>query len=266
MHRVMHICHGLCPPPRWSNGSSPPTPNDSPNPLTQREKKDCLSSVGAKADLRSQENGTFNPPMAPQRASRCPSPSTPSTRATQVDASTETRGGRYGQPLPLPLDPLGRKVRTKVQIKVRGHFHVPLSYSILYPAHIPWAATAASAAAARRRRRQKLPFPFRNEITSTSITSGSLLRFPVRWTSRRFSLLHHGGVELAHGCHSLPLTRTHRKTVRSTLPWRRSVPVAAPPPPPPPHPPPPPPAPPSPPPPRTPGRGGGETAHPPPPL
>src|SRR6266704_1278141 len=109
MHRVMHICHGLCPPPRWSNGSSPPTPNDSPNPLTQREKKDCLSSVGAKADPRSQENGTFNPPMAPQRTSRCPSPSTPSTpstRATQVDASTETRGGRDGQPLPLPLDPL----------------------------------------------------------------------------------------------------------------------------------------------------------------
>src|SRR6266581_2336470 len=154
-------------------------------------------------------------PGAEGTASRCPSPSTPSTRATQVDASTETRGGRYGQPLPLPLDPLGRKVRTKVQIKVRGHFHVPLSYSILYPAHIPWAATAASAAAARRRRRQKLPFPFRNEITSTSITSGSLLRFPVRWTSRRFSLLHHGGAELAHGCHSLPLTRAHRKTVRS---------------------------------------------------
>src|SRR6266581_2366180 len=82
MHRVMHICHGLCPPPRWSNGSSPPTPNDSPNPLTQREKKDCLSSVGAKADPRSQENGTFNPPMAPQRASRCPSPSTPPTPPT----------------------------------------------------------------------------------------------------------------------------------------------------------------------------------------
>ena len=153
-------------------------------------------------------------PGAEGMASRCPSPLTP-------------WGGRYGP-----------RYRSRCVIKVRGHFHVPLSYSILYPAHIPWAATAAAAAAARRRRRQKLPFPFRNEITSTSIMSGSLLRFPVRWTSRRFSLLHHGGVELAHGCHSLPLTRAHRKTVRSTLPWRRSVPVAAPPPRPPRPPPP----------------------------
>src|SRR6266581_2366181 len=61
------------------------------------------------------------------------------------------------------------------------------------------------------------------------------------------------------------LTRAHRKTVRSTLPWRRSVPVAAPPPRPPRPPPPPRPSHSGPPPRPTPGHKARPGAAPPPP-